>query len=231
LTQDIVRVAAWGAGVGIIEASAVAIADAALVLAGPSEAGKTTLLASLLTHGGCEFMANDEVMMELVGHQMMAMGSPVHVMIRPSLAMRYPQLDDVGQRLAQSGEEKCSMHFREFAARFRAQIKTEAVVGVLAVLGHGDQIRKLEAADAIDLLDTTILWDNWDTPWRDLLEGSFVGKASASKPSATPRARTPRETFLDSLTSLGAVFHIGRDAPLENIRELTTNTRASGGAS
>ena len=66
--------------------------DRAVLLVGPKRAGKTTLLASALSSGRADLLANDRVFVETGPGPARGLGVPTLVSIRPDTLERFPAL-------------------------------------------------------------------------------------------------------------------------------------------
>jgi hypothetical protein len=199
VVQDLVRLATWPAGIAIVEASAVAVPGrGAIVIAGPSMAGKTVMLTRLLRTGIPEFLGNDEVMVETTTSPPNVWGAPVHVMVRPWLAERCPELADIAASLRSSGAAKQSLHYPDFAGRFNAGLCRDAPLAALVFLDEGSGLRAASATEAREKLSRCRLWDDgWVTPWRAL---------------GVPGGGLRAGDVLASLAVRCAAFVVGREA-------------------
>jgi hypothetical protein len=84
-----------------LHASALAVAGRGLVIAGPKEAGKTTLLVHLLGRAaGARYLANDRVLIRLDGTIAHLGGMATIVSVRPGTLAMFPEL---ARRLRDSG--------------------------------------------------------------------------------------------------------------------------------
>jgi hypothetical protein len=88
----------------LLHAAAVAVAGRAVVIAGPTAAGKTTLLLYLLRSGAgaVHYMANDRVRVSLTGARPRARGMPTIVTLRPRTLELFA---DLAERLRDRGYE------------------------------------------------------------------------------------------------------------------------------
>jgi hypothetical protein len=207
VVQDLVRLTAWSRGIAIVEASAVAVpGEGALVVVGGPRAGKTVMLTRLLRTGVPGFIGNDEVMLDPGGDRVTALGSPVHVMIRPWLADRFNELSDVAAALRASGAAKHSLHYPEFASRFGARVCPTAPVASLVFLEDGNGIRPASGREVAAHLSASRLWDDrWDTPWRALHDappGPPVAETLTRLARACPAVRVGRETDAHEVMAL-----------------------------
>lgn len=66
-----------------LHAAAVVSGVGGVLIAGPKEAGKTTMLLDFLRSGGARFLANDRVMVDLTGASAIARGVPTIIKVRP----------------------------------------------------------------------------------------------------------------------------------------------------
>lgn len=210
LVQDLVRLSAWRARTAIIEASAVAIrGQGAVVIVGGSTAGKTVMLARLLESGIPDFMGNDEVMLSGSLDPTIACGSPVHVMVRPWLADRFPQLRDLALALRRSGDSKISVHYQCFAHRFGAATCPQAPLRALAFLDTGSELRVAHRDEAMNRLASSSLWDHrWSTPWRRV--GQIEPQGSGTNGIAPQLAE-------------GRAVVLGREADTQAVLELASS--------
>ncbi len=171
LIQDLIRGVAWNKGFALVEAAALLPApDQGLLLVGESGAGKTSLLVRLLktTHGA--FVANDEVFLRRRPDHVIAIGAPVHVMVRQWLADRLPELQDVRAALTESGLEKEPMHYAEFAARLGVPLVHRCRVTAYLFVDRGVGIEKLSWEEAASALRNEFRWfEGWSTPWTEAL--------------------------------------------------------------
>jgi hypothetical protein len=75
-----------------LHAAAFAVKDRAVLLVGPTRAGKTTLLVSSLASGRASLLANDRVFVDTRRTPGLAIGVPTLVSIRPDTLERFPSL-------------------------------------------------------------------------------------------------------------------------------------------
>jgi hypothetical protein len=94
VVRELAMAHALGRGALILHAAALAVGDRVLVLAGPTAAGKTTLLLHLLGTGRAAYLANDRVRVTLVGAgaALRARGMPTIVTLRPGTRALFPGL-------------------------------------------------------------------------------------------------------------------------------------------
>jgi hypothetical protein len=88
-----------GVGGLILHAAGLAVNGRALALAGPSAAGKTTLLIHALRIGQARYLANDRIRVAFAGDTVTFRGMPTVVTLRPDTRARLP---DLAARLAAS---------------------------------------------------------------------------------------------------------------------------------
>lgn len=79
-----------------LHAAALAVGGYAVLIAGPKESGKTSLLMHALSSGQADFVANDRVFVG--GDPVAATGVPTIVSIRPGTARAFPGLQRDGDR-------------------------------------------------------------------------------------------------------------------------------------
>jgi hypothetical protein len=84
----------------LLHGAALASAARGIIIAGPKEAGKTTLAMHALRAPGARFVSNDRVWLDLLGEPMRMRGVPSIVAIRPSTLDCFPA---VRERLRHSG--------------------------------------------------------------------------------------------------------------------------------
>ena len=77
-----------------LHAAAVVSSVGGVLVAGPKDAGKTTMLLDLLRSGGARFVANDRVMVDLAGPSAMARGVPTIIKVRPGSLSYLPGLTE-----------------------------------------------------------------------------------------------------------------------------------------
>jgi hypothetical protein len=76
----------------VLHAAAARASDRAIVIAGKTNAGKTTLLTYLLAHPVLRYLANDRVVVDLSGDPGLVRGMPSVVTLRRGTLARFPQL-------------------------------------------------------------------------------------------------------------------------------------------
>jgi hypothetical protein len=81
-------------GVLDLHAAAFAIEGRALLLIGPKQSGKTTLLMHALASGKAALIGNDRVFADAGSEPPMALGVPTAVRLRPGTLARHPRLRD-----------------------------------------------------------------------------------------------------------------------------------------
>jgi hypothetical protein len=85
--------AAQSVGGRFLHAAAVSSAGRAMIITGPRNAGKTTLLSYLLTHLELSFLSNDRLLVSLEGDRVTLRGMPTIVSIRDGTLALFPDLD------------------------------------------------------------------------------------------------------------------------------------------
>jgi len=76
----------------LLHGAALASSARGIIIAGPKEAGKTTLAIHALRAPGARFVANDRVWLDLVGEPMRLRGVPTMIAIRPPTLDYFPEI-------------------------------------------------------------------------------------------------------------------------------------------
>jgi hypothetical protein len=184
----------------LVEAAAFASGPSGGLLLGASGAGKTTLLTRLLKETRSAFVANDEVFVTDAADGALAIGAPIHVMIRRALAVQEAAFSDLLSRYLE-GVEKTSVHYRDFARRMGVELQRACKVRFFGHVVEGADVRRLDGEDAFRALESAARWRGaWGPPWREAFRGEL---SSASQE-------------LDALRRLSRTvpsFAVGRDVP------------------
>ena len=85
----------WSRRRVLVHAAACAVEGRAMLIAGPKQAGKTTLLLHCLRVPGAEILTNDRALLDLEGDALRASGIPTYVSIRPGTLQLIPALEAV----------------------------------------------------------------------------------------------------------------------------------------
>ena len=104
---------AQAAGQLALHGSSFAVGDRGVVVAGPSRAGKTTLLIQALRRGGARYLSNDRVLISGIDADPVLRGMPTIVTIRKSTLELFPDLE---RRLLESSHHH-RLTIRETAQR------------------------------------------------------------------------------------------------------------------
>lgn len=86
---------AWKTGGLVLHAGSLAVGEQAVIIAGPRNAGKTSLLTYLLGHGAPRFIANDRSVILATASWPSVRGMPTIVNLRPSMLDLFPELGAV----------------------------------------------------------------------------------------------------------------------------------------
>jgi hypothetical protein len=88
----------WKTGGLVLHAASVAVDEQAVILAGPRNAGKTSLLTYLLGYGAASFIANDRTVVLAAAPWPTVRGMPTIVNLRPSMLGLFPELGALVRR-------------------------------------------------------------------------------------------------------------------------------------
>jgi hypothetical protein len=76
----------------LLHAAALTVGGRGVVIAGPKDAGKTTLLIQLLRHGAARYVSNDRVVVSLADTHPRVRGMPTIISIRAGTLQLFPEL-------------------------------------------------------------------------------------------------------------------------------------------
>jgi hypothetical protein len=100
LVRELAMSAAWAPRGVLLHAAACVVDTRAVLIAGPREAGKTSLLLHALGAPGARLLANDRVVLDLAGDAPVAHGMPVIVSLRlDTVARAFPDRAALGAAL------------------------------------------------------------------------------------------------------------------------------------
>jgi hypothetical protein len=95
IVREFAMARSWSRRRILVHASACAVAGRAMLIAGPKQAGKTTLLLHCLRVPGAEILTNDRAVLDLEDDALRASGIPTYASIRPGTLQLIPALEAV----------------------------------------------------------------------------------------------------------------------------------------
>lgn len=141
-------------------AAAIVRGGAALLLAGPSGVGKSSLAYAAL-RAGFGVLAEDMVFLQS-RPRLRIWGLPGFIHLPPDLRSTFPELAALTPSVLANGKTKIAFDLEAGGALPRAPMVERAAVCILARGGRRPTLRRLSAADVLDRLEATRLEPGFD---------------------------------------------------------------------